>query len=48
MRTKTWSPLTLKEVFFLTDIPGALFVTSPDDLREALVTALRKYEAGGH
>jgi len=48
MRTKTWSPLTLKEVFFLTDRPSARLVTSADDLREVLVTALRKYEAELH
>ena len=48
MRTKTWSLLALKEVFSLTDRPSARLVTSPDDIREVLVTALRKYEAELH
>jgi hypothetical protein len=48
MRTKTWLPLTLKEVFSLTDRPSTQMVTSPDDLREALVAALRNYEAELH
>jgi hypothetical protein len=48
MRTKTWSPLTLKELFSLTGRPSARLVTSPDDLREALVIALRNYEAELH
>ena len=48
MRTKTWLPLTMKEVFSLTGRPSARLVTSPDDLREALVIALRNYEAELH
>ena len=43
MRLKTWSPLTTKEIFALTDRPSARLVTSAADLLEILVDALAKF-----
>lgn len=48
MRLKTWSPLTTKEVFALTDHPSARLVTSVADLLEILVDNLEKYAAELH
>ncbi len=48
MRIKTWTPLTLHELFALTDKSGTQLVTSPNDLLHILVTSLRKYEAELH
>ncbi|PIT00317.1 hypothetical protein TSA1_05715 [Bradyrhizobium nitroreducens] len=48
MRAKTWSPLTSKDVFWLTDLPSRLLVVSAGDLCELLVETLRKYEVELH
>lgn len=48
MRAKTWSPLTPKDVFGLTDSPSRLLVVSARDLSELLVETLRKYEVELH
>jgi hypothetical protein len=43
MRLKTWSPLSVREVFALTDRPGARLVTSAPDLLEILIEVLEKF-----
>src|SRR5260370_31391383 len=43
MRLKTWSPLTMKEVFALTDRPDARLVTSAADLLAILLDTLDKF-----
>jgi hypothetical protein len=48
MRTRTWSPLSPRDVFRLTDSQDRLLVQSANDLCEILVGALRKYEAELH
>ena len=48
MRLKTWSPLTTKEVFALTDRPSARLVMSVADLLEILMDSLAKYGAELH
>lgn len=48
MRTKTWSPLSPRDVFRLTDSQDRLLVQSADDLCELLMDTLRKYEAELH
>ena len=48
MRSKTWSPLTSKEVFALTDRQNAQLVVSPEDLLELLVEALDDFVAEVH
>jgi len=49
MRLKTWSPLSMREVFALTDRPDARLVTSAADLLEILIEVLEKFacELGG-
>jgi hypothetical protein len=48
MRTKTWSPLSPRDVFQLTDSRDRLLVQSADDLCELLMDTLRRYEAELH
>lgn len=48
MRIKTWSPLSLKEVFATTDKRNAGLVTSTDDLCGALVGLLAQWQAELH
>jgi hypothetical protein len=48
MRLKTWSPLTTKEVFALTDRPDAPLITSADDLLKILLGELAKFESEIH
>jgi hypothetical protein len=48
MRLKTWSPLTSKEIFALTDQPNARLVTSAADLMEILVEALARFATELH
>ncbi len=48
MRTKTWSPLTPSEVLRLAASKRGRLVQSPDDLCEALLEALQKYQAELH
>jgi hypothetical protein len=48
MRTRTWSPLSPKDVFRLTDSRNRLLVQSANDLCELLIGALRKYGAELH
>ena len=43
MRLKTWSPLTMREVFALTDRPDTRLVTSAADLLEILLEILDKF-----
>ena len=43
MRLKTWSPLTIRELFALTDQPGAKLITSAADLMQTLLDALTKF-----
>jgi hypothetical protein len=43
MRLKTWSPLTTKELFALTDRPGAKLITSAADLLAMLQSTLAKF-----
>jgi hypothetical protein len=44
MRAKTWAPLTPTEVLRLATSKGGRLVQSPEDLCEALIEALRKYQ----
>ena len=44
MRTKTWAPLTPAEVLRLATSKGGRLVRSPEDLCEALIETLQKYE----
>ena len=48
LRLKTWSPLTTKEVFALTDRPSARLVTSAADLLEILEDTLAKFATELH
>ena len=48
MRLKTWSPLTTREIFALTDRPDARLVTSADDLMDVLLDTLTKFGAELH
>jgi hypothetical protein len=48
MRAKTWSPLSPKEVFKLTDYPTSFLVQSASDLCELLTDSLRNYESELH
>lgn len=48
MRLKTWSPLTTREIFALSDRPSARLVTSAADLLEILVEALAKFATELH
>jgi hypothetical protein len=48
MRTKTWTPLSPREVITITDLPGAVLIQSAPQLSDVLVRALRKYEAHLH
>ncbi len=48
MRIRTWSPLSVKEVFATTDKRNAGLVTSPSDLREALLKLLAQWQAELH
>jgi hypothetical protein len=48
MRLKTWSPLSTREIFALTDRPNARLVTSASDLLETLVAALEKFAGELH
>lgn len=48
MRLKTWSPLTTKEIFALTDRPSARLVTSAADLLDILLEALATFAAELH
>ena len=43
MRLKTWSPLTMREVFALTDRPNTRLVTSAADLLAILLEILDKF-----
>ena len=43
MRLRTWSPLTTKEVFAVTDRPSARLVTSAADLLDILSESLEKF-----
>lgn len=43
MRLKTWSPLTMREVFALTDRPDMRLVTSPADLLAMLLEVLDSF-----
>lgn len=49
MRLKTWSPLSMQEVFALTDRPDARLVTSAADLLAILIEVLEQFasELGG-
>ncbi len=47
MRARTWRPLTLAELFKVTDRHASL-VSNPGDLLEVLVEALQKYETELH
>ena len=48
MRQKTWTPLTTREIFALTDRPNARLITSATDLMEVLEETLSKYETELH
>ena len=48
MRLKTWSPLTMREVFALTDRPDTRLVTSAADLLAILLEILDKFAAELH
>jgi hypothetical protein len=48
MRLKTWSPLSMREVFALTDRPGTRLVTSAADLLAILLEILDKFAAELH
>ena len=48
MRLKTWSPLTIKELFALTDRPSAKLITSASDLMETLLDTLAKFASELH
>ena len=48
MRTKTWAPLTPAEVLRLATSRRGRLVQSPDDLCEAVIDALQKYEKELH
>jgi hypothetical protein len=48
MRLKTWSPLTTREIFALTDRPDARLVTSAGDLMEILLETLAKFAVELH
>jgi hypothetical protein len=48
MRTRTWSPLTPKELFRLVASKNRRLVQSADDLCELLTESLRKYERRLH
>lgn len=48
MRLKTWSPLSMREVFALTDRPNARLVTSAADLMEVLLETLNAFESELH
>ena len=45
MRLKTWSPLTTREMFALTDRPDTRLVTSTDDLLAILIEILDQFAA---
>lgn len=47
-RLKTWSPLSMREVFALTDRPNARLVTSASDLLEILLEALEAFASEIH
>jgi len=48
MRLETWSPLTIKEIFALTDRPGMKLISSADDLLKTLLDTLKKFELELH
>ena len=48
MRRKTWTPLTIKELFALTDRPSAKLITSAADLLETLLDTLAKVASELH
>ena len=48
MRLKTWSPLTITELFALTDRPSAKLITSAADLLETLLNTLARFAAELH
>jgi hypothetical protein len=48
MRTKTWTPLTPREVITITDLPSAVLILSAPQLSNVLVRTLRKYETHLH
>jgi hypothetical protein len=48
MRTKTWTPLSPREVITITDSPSAVLIQSAPQLSDVLVRTLRKYEAHLH
>ena len=48
MRLRTWSPLTMRELFALTDRSGSRLITSAGDLLAELMAALRKFEEELH
>jgi hypothetical protein len=48
MRLKTWSPLTTREMFALTDRPDTRLVTSTDDLLAILIEILDQFAAELH
>lgn len=45
MRLKTWSPLTIKEIFALTDRPDTKLISSADDLLQTILDALKTFES---
>jgi hypothetical protein len=48
MRLNTWSPLTVKNLFVLTDRPGTKLITSAADLLETIVDTLVHFAAELH
>ena len=48
MRLKTWSPLTVKDIFAMTDRPNSRLITSDADLLGILKETLAKYETELH
>lgn len=48
MRLKTWSPLTVKELFALTDQPAAKLITSAADLLQTLLDTLTNFASELH
>jgi hypothetical protein len=48
MRTKTWAPLSPREIIRVTEFPKGLLVQSEQELADVLVDALRKYEQELH
>lgn len=48
MRLKCWSPLSVKEIFALTDRTNVKLITSPGDLLDILTETLTKFSAELH